>query len=115
MDGTYVEGLACDAAAAKLSKENMSLLCIKTTVNVTAAIAAFLAAGLWWYASFTVVRPSYGKDRDGWKSAQVVIEHESTGPFDPFLTGIQQSRFNKWAAIAAGASALMQGIGLLLP
>lgn len=88
---------------------------IKAILNGAAALSAFVAAALWWYASIVIVRPTDSADRDGWASAQITVEHQSTGPFDPFLTGIKQANMNKWAAIAAGLSALMQGIGLILP
>lgn len=93
----------------------MNLAAIKAWVNIAAAVAALVAAGLWWKASTVVVRPTEETDRDGWQSAQITVDHESTGPFDPFLTGIKQSQMNKWAAIAASLAALLQGIGLLLP
>ena len=93
----------------------MTLTQIKVVLNGGAAAAAFLAAALWWYASFVLVRPGTSENRDGWTSAQITVEHESTGPFDPFLTSIKQAKINKWAAIAAGFSALLQGFGLLLP
>ena len=93
----------------------MTLKEIKVVLNVAAAAAAFVAAALWWYASIVLVRPGGSENRDGWMSAQITVEHESTGPFDPFLTGIKQANMNKWAAIAAGFSALLQGIGLLIP
>ena len=86
---------------------------IKAAMNMAAALSAFIAAALWWYASIVVVRPKNDADRDVLQSAQITVEHESTGPFDPFLTGIKQSRLNSWAAIAAGVSALPQVLGLL--
>lgn len=87
----------------------------KAILNGAAAAAAFLAAALWWYASIVLVRPGDSEERDGWQSAQITVEHTSTGPFDPFLTSIKQANMNKWAAMAAGLSALLQGLGLLIP
>ena len=88
---------------------------IKAALNGAAAFAAFAAAILWYKASTAVVRPTESVDRDGWTSAQVTVEHEETGPFDPFLTGIEQSKWNKWGALAASAAAALQGVALLLP
>lgn len=88
---------------------------IKALVNGGAALAAFVAAGLWWYASIAIVRPSNSVGRDGWSSAQITVEHESTGQFDPFLTNVKQANINKWAAIAAGFAAMLQGASLVLP
>lgn len=88
---------------------------IRAVLNVVAAIAALVAAVLWYRASVVVVRPSESVDRDGWVSAQITVEHEGTGPFDPFLTGIEQSRMNKWAALAASIAALLQAIALFIP
>lgn len=88
---------------------------IKAAMNIGAAIAAFVASVLWWRASIAIVRPQESIDRDGWESAQITVEHTTTGPFDPFLTGIEQSRMNKWAAMAASLAALLQGVSLLIP
>ena len=88
---------------------------IKAGLNIVAAVSAFIAAALWYKASVRVVRPSGRADRDGWKSAQITVSHESTGEFDPFATGIAQSKSNKRAAMAAAVSAAIQGIVLLLP
>lgn len=88
---------------------------IKAMMNIAAAIAALIAAGLWYRASAAIVRPADDKDAARWKSAQVTIDHESTGEFDPFATAIEQSRVNKQAALAAAVAAFLQGVGLLLP
>lgn len=88
---------------------------VKAWLNIIAALSAFVAAALWFKASVVVVRPSGGEDKDGWTSAQITVSHESTGEFDPFATGIAQSKWNKWAAAAAAFAALIQGIVLLIP
>jgi hypothetical protein len=88
---------------------------IKAILNVLAALCAFAAAVLWYKASTAIVRPTETVDRDGWLSEQITVEHEQTGPFDPFLTGIEQSKWNKWGALAASVAAAIQGIVLMLP
>lgn len=88
---------------------------IKATINLLSAIAALVAAGLWWKASAVIVRPTEKIGRDGWTSAQITVEHESTGPFDPFLTNIKQSQMNRYAAMAASLAAFLQSVGLFLP
>lgn len=93
----------------------MALKSLKAVANMVAAVAALIAAVLWYRASVVIVRPQESQDRDGWESAQLIVEHEKTGPFDPFLTNIEQSRLNKWAAAAASVAALLQGIVLLIP
>lgn len=91
----------------------MTVKDIKSVLNIVAAIAAFIAAAMWYRASVAIVRPT--KDRGGWESAQITVEHKTTGEFDPFLTGIEQSRLNKWGALSASIAALIQGIVLLIP
>lgn len=93
----------------------MDIKKIKAVLNIIAALSAFAAAALWYKASVVVVRPSGGEDKDGWESAQITVSHESTGEFDPFATGIAQSKWNKWAATAAAVAAFVQGIVLLFP
>jgi hypothetical protein len=88
---------------------------IKASVNFASAFAAFAAALLWYKASAVIVRPKKTVNRDGWASAQITVEHESTGRFDPFLTNIEQAKWNKWAAIAASIAAALQSVGMLLP
>lgn len=88
---------------------------IKAAINFTAALAAFAAAFLWWKASTVVVRPQPEKTDDGWESASVSVEHPDTGPMDPFATGIEQAKINKYAAAVAAIAALLQAVGLLIP
>jgi hypothetical protein len=88
---------------------------LKALLNGVAAFAAFAAAILWYKASTAIVRPTDSLDRNGWKSAQTTVDHDKTGPFDPFLTGIEQSKWNKWGALSASAAAALQGVALLLP
>ena len=88
---------------------------VKAVLNGAAALAAFAAAILWYKASSAVVRPTESLDRNGWISAQVTVDHKETGSFDPFLTGIEQSKWNKRGALAASVAAARQGVALLMP
>ena len=87
----------------------------KAALNIIAAIAAFAGAIFWYRASVAVVRPNRDVDSDGWYPAQIVVKHVSFGEFDPFATGIEQSRLNKLGASAASIAALLQGLALLIP
>lgn len=88
---------------------------LRAILNLIAAGAALTAAVLWYLASIAVVRPSGDKAKDGWESSQIVVDHKSTGEFDPFATAIKQSGLNKWAALAASVAAALQGVALLVP
>ena len=81
----------------------------KSALNIGAAIAAFVAAILWWRASVVVVRPT---DTEDWTMS---IDHKGIGEFDPILTSIKQSRMNRWAAMASCLAAVLQGVALLIP
>ena len=65
--------------------------------------------------SVVIIRPTEQRDQEGWTSAQITVQSDSMGDFDPFLTGIEQSLWNKRAATAAAFAALFQAIGLLIP
>lgn len=79
------------------------------------SVVSIRSRSAWYKASVVVVRPSGGEDKDGWESAQITVSHEATGEFDPFATGIAQSKWNKWAATVAAVAAFVQGIVLLFP
>ena len=86
------------------------MICLKTLINFISAIAAFVAAGLWLKASTVTIK--YRHDGMG----GIVAADPDTGEgFDVINTGIAQSKWNKYAAIAACIAALFQGIGLLIP
>jgi len=89
----------------------MNIVCLKTLINFISAIAAFVAAGLWLKASTVTIKPS--KDMKG--GGLLVVNRETKESFDLINTGIEQSKWNKYAAIAACIAALFQGIGLLIP
>ncbi len=93
----------------------MDLSCIKALINAISAIAALAAAILWYKSSVVIIRPTEQRDQEGWTSAQITVQSDSMGDFDPFLTGIEQSLWNKRAATAAAFAALFQAIGLLIP
>ena len=71
-----------------------------------AAIAAFVAAVLWWRASRVVVAP-------GPQSFGLAVGLPG-GPMDVIGTAQASARLNAQAAAAAAVAALLQGIGLLL-
>jgi len=89
--------------------------CFKSTVNVVSAIAAFIAAILWYKASTVIVRPTNRDNGAEFSNAQITVIDDKLGHFDPFETGIAQSKWNKYAAMAASAAAFLQGVGLLIP
>lgn len=89
----------------------MNITCLKTLINFISAIAAFVAAGLWLKASTVTVK--YSNDDTSGSFASV---DKDTGEVDDVInTAIEQSKWNKYAAIAACIAALFQGIGLLIP
>ena len=90
------------------SKQVVALL------NVGVAGFAFTAAGLW-FASAWVTRKHVPKvDASGWTEG-AVIEVDSKGRhIDPFASASAQGIWNRWAALAAGAAALCQGLATAL-
>ncbi len=91
----------------------MDLSAIKTILNFSAAVAALVASLMWWRASTVLIRPRT-RDDDGWSGGQVIVSHEKFGAFDPFETGVAQSKWNAWAAMAASVAAVLQGVVLLI-
>lgn len=87
----------------------------KAAVNGAAAFFAFGAAILWWNASRLTVPPSAGPGADGWFDAQTTITDGEGRKSDPFATGLVQSKWHKWAAVAASCAAALQGLALLFP
>ena len=78
--------------------------------NILAAILAFAAAYLW-HKSATIKIPFRdGPGAKGIYPSALIID----GNNDFIDTAITQSRWSKWAAYAAGASALFQGVSLLI-
>lgn len=90
---------------------------IKTAVvvlNGGSAAFAFVAAALW-FSSTWVTRKHVPKiDANGWTEA-AVIERDSKGRhIDPFASAKAQGTWNRWAALAAGVAALLQGLATAL-
>lgn len=82
-------------------------------LNLAAASAALLAAGLWFYSTW-VTKPYVEHTEDGWTSGGVV-QVESDGRLtEPAASAQAQARWNRWAALAAGVAAGLQGIALLI-
>lgn len=86
---------------------------IKAAINLAAAISAFVAAGLWWWASVQVAPPREIIDGQGWTQAQIPRTDAKGDGMDPIETGVRSARWNQWASMAAGLGALLQGIALL--
>ncbi len=86
---------------------------VKSILNIAAAACAILAAGLWWKASVVFAPPS--ASGGAWGGATITVTDSKGRPYDPFDTAVLQSRWNKWAAMAASAAALLQGVALLIP
>lgn len=85
---------------------------IKVAINAVSAVAAFVAALLWWVSARRVVGPNYDGGPTG---SQLVLVDSKGNEFDPAATLFAQSRWSAWAAIAAGVAAGCQGVAALLP
>ena len=92
----------------------MSVQNLKLALNFAAAVAAFLAAALWWFASIATVDPKEVIDAHGMTAAQITATTPKGKHYDPIKTALRQGEINKWAAISAGISAFLQGVGLLI-
>jgi histone deacetylase complex regulatory component SIN3 len=83
----------------------------KVVLNWVAALVALIAA-LLWFRSATVkisVNPP-DRDENGMFAAQIRVDDS-----DFIATAVQQTRWNKWAAVAAGIAATFQAVALMLP
>lgn len=80
--------------------------------NSVSAVAALVAAYLWWKASRLTVSPDRRPNADGSYSASITYTDDSGREVDPFETAIQNGRLNAKAAMAAAIAALAQGAGL---
>lgn len=89
------------------------------SLNVLSALAAFVAAVLWWRSSVCFVRSDYDGPMD---SAYLAFMggRDSVGMtpsgerFDVIATLNLQSRHNAWAAGAAAIAAVLQAANTLL-
>jgi hypothetical protein len=88
----------------------------KTTylLNVVSAIAAFTAAGLWFWSTRVEVEYVEPSEVGGWIRGGISIEQSSGKRIDPFATGVEQARWNRWAALAASVAAFCQGLSAVL-
>ena len=84
---------------------------MKTIMTSLAALAAVIAALLWYKASAAEV--SYEPDRPGDKSA--VIFYNGDHSWDAIRTAELQTKWNKRAALAAAIAAVLQAITLVIP
>lgn len=87
---------------------------LKAGLAVATAILSALAAGLWWYASWVEVSPEQADALEKRKFKQTgkhrPIALSFTGSADLQHTLDAQSRWNRRAALAAGAAAACQAI-----
>lgn len=82
-------------------------------LNLGAAGAALVAAGLWGYSTW-VSKPYVEHTVDGWTSGGVVEDDGRGRLTDPFASAKAQALWNRWAALAAAVAAGLQGIALLI-
>jgi hypothetical protein len=87
----------------------------KIVVNVISAIAAIVAAFLWYKASVVTIKPAAEVTDGSWQDFQITDEGSNNEPYDVIKTGKEQAKWNKYAAIAASVAAIFQAIGLLIP
>ncbi|CAG1770639.1 hypothetical protein [Geobacter sp.] len=86
--------------------------CFKIAINAISAIAAMVAAFLWYKASVVTVKPA----EEGVEGDFMITDEDSNNePYDVIKTGKEQARWNKYAAIAASVAAIFQSVGLLIP
>lgn len=82
----------------------------KAILNIVSAVAAMVAAGLWFRSTLVKVSLSEKPDENGWISASITSEGA-----DVIATAKRQNLWNRYAAFAASVAALAQGISLLIP
>jgi hypothetical protein len=84
---------------------------LKIIFNWIAASVAIIAAFLW-FRSATVRIPANPPPRDecGGFSAQITVDDS-----DFIATAVQQTKWNRWAAVAAAIAAACQAVALMLP
>jgi hypothetical protein len=99
--------LSCDCERFRL--RNMAHW--KIVLNWLAALVAIIAA-LLWFRSATVKVPANPPplDENGMFAAQISVNDS-----DFIATAVQQTRWNKWAALAAAIAAACQAVALMLP
>ena len=83
-------------------------------LNVASATAAFIAAGLWFWSTRVEVEYVDPSSVNGWIPASITFDNATGKRIDPFATGMEQARWNRWAALAASIAALCQGFAAIL-
>ena len=85
--------------------------CLKYILNFACAIAALVAAGLWYKSSVVTVKVNEeATDEHGMKPFTM-----SEGDVDILQTAKEQTKWSKRAALAAFVSAVFQGGAILIP
>ncbi|MCX4177693.1 MULTISPECIES: hypothetical protein [Paraburkholderia] len=83
-------------------------------LNIVSAVAAFTAAGLWFWSTRVEVEYVEPTAVEGWIPGSITFDKDNGTRIDPFATGVEQARWSRWAALAASAAALFQGIAAIL-
>lgn len=91
-----------------------SLKKVGYALNIVSATAAFAAAILWFWSTRVEVEYVEPTEVGGWIPGGITIDQGTGKRIDPFATGIQQARWNRWAALAASGAALCQGFAAVL-
>ena len=82
----------------------------QVALNSMSAAFAFLAAGLWYRSVKVRVPPSDQQDEDGMYPFSIAMDDGS----DFIETARAQSRWNRYAALAAASAAVFQGGAICL-
>ncbi|WP_222518462.1 hypothetical protein [Spiribacter salinus] len=88
----------------------MDLDAFQVSLNSMSAALAFFAAGLWYRSVKVRVPPSDQQDEDGMNPLSIVMDDGS----DFIETAKAQSRWNRYAALAAASAAVFQGGAIFL-
>ncbi|MGA2801161.1 MAG: hypothetical protein ABSE97_02125 [Verrucomicrobiota bacterium] len=85
----------------------------KLLLAFAAAVFALVAAFLWYKSSVVRVKPAVTNSGEFASARIMVSEGQKDSGF--IATAREQTRWSKWAAVAACISAIFQEIALLLP
>ena len=88
----------------------MDLDAFQVALNSMSAVFAFVAAGLWYRSVKVRVPPSNERDEDGMHPFSITMDDGS----DFIETAIAQSRWSRYAVIAAAFAAAFQGGAIFL-
>lgn len=91
-----------------------SLKKVAYALNIVSASAAFAAAGLWFWSTRVEVEYVEPTEDGGWIPDGITIDRGTGKRIDPFAPGVEQARWNRWAALAASGAALCQGFAAIL-